>query len=133
MFRIASACGIALSGLATNAALAQSYPAKPLRFIVGFAPGGAPDTMTRLFADRLPVALGQPIVVENRPAAGGLVAAENVSKAPPDGYVLLSTVFVHGECVVRSRPGEERPLRSGQRLRRHHAATSASAARQALT
>ncbi len=92
MFRIVSICVIALSGLAITPASAQSYPAKPLRFIVGFAPGGAPDTMTRIFADRLPAALGQPIVVENRPAAGGLVAAENVSKAPPDGYVLLSTV-----------------------------------------
>lgn len=87
MFRFASTCLIALSG----AAWAQSYPAKPVRIIVGFAPGGAPDTMTRLFADRLPAALGQPIVVENRPAAGGLVAAENVSKAAPDGYMILST------------------------------------------
>lgn len=91
MFRIVSICVIALSGLAITPASAQSYPAKPLRFIVGFAPGGAPDTMTRIFADRLPAALGQPIVVENRPAAGGLVAAENVSKAPADGYMLLST------------------------------------------
>ena len=129
MFRIASAWAIALSGLATNAALAQSYPAKPLRFIVGFAPGGAPDTMTRLFADRLPVALGQPIVVENRPAAGGLVAAENVSKAPPDGYVLLSTVtasFV--PALVKNVPYD--PFNDFAGIA---AATSASAARQALT
>ena len=91
MYRFVSVCIIVLSGWGINPATSQSFPAKPLRFIVGFAPGGAPDTMTRLFADRLPAALGQPIVVENRPAAGGMVAGENVSKAPPDGYVLLST------------------------------------------
>ncbi|MFM9968581.1 MAG: Bug family tripartite tricarboxylate transporter substrate binding protein [Burkholderiales bacterium] len=87
MYRFLFMCAISFAGVAW----AQSYPAKPLRFIVGFAPGGAPDTMTRLFADRLPATLGQPIVVENRPAAGGLVAADNVSKALPDGYTLLST------------------------------------------
>ena len=67
-----------------SAAWAQSWPAKPLRIIVGFAPGGAPDTMTRLFAERLPAGLSQPVVVKNRPAAGGLVAAGNVSRAAPD-------------------------------------------------
>jgi len=69
---------------------AQAWPAKPLRFIVSNAPGGAPDTMSRLFADRLSPLLGQAIVVENRPAAGGIVAASAVAKSPPDGYTFLT-------------------------------------------
>jgi tripartite-type tricarboxylate transporter receptor subunit TctC len=105
MSRTLAACVGAISLFAFHQAWAQAYPAKPLRVIVGFAPGGAPDTMTRLFADRLPAALGQPVVVENRPAAGGLVAAENVSRAAPDGYMLLSTAtasFV--PAVVKNVP-----------------------------
>lgn len=76
--------------LFTQAAVAQSWPAKPIRLIVSNAPGGAPDTMSRLYSDRLATALGQPIIVENRPAAGGIVAAEFVAKSAPDGYNLLS-------------------------------------------
>jgi tripartite-type tricarboxylate transporter receptor subunit TctC len=85
VFSIAAAAASAF-----GSACAQSYPAKPIRFIVSNAAGGAPDTMSRLFADRLSPALGQPIIVENRPAAGGMVAADNVSKAAPDGYMLLT-------------------------------------------
>jgi tripartite-type tricarboxylate transporter receptor subunit TctC len=86
-------CGVlfasSMAAIAQSAA-AQSWPVKPIRMIVSNAPGGAPDTMSRLYSDRLATALGQPIIVDNRPAAGGIVAAEFVAKSAPDGYNLLS-------------------------------------------
>lgn len=70
-------------------ALAQAYPNKPIRLVVGFAPGGAADTVARALSDPLGRALGQPIVIENRAGAGSSIAAENVAKSPPDGYSIL--------------------------------------------
>ncbi|MDB5873361.1 MAG: transporter substrate-binding protein [Ramlibacter sp.] len=69
--------------------LAQSYPARPIRLLVGYPPGGGVDSVARLLAPRLSTALGQQVVVENRTGATGAIAADAVAKAPPDGYVLL--------------------------------------------
>jgi tripartite-type tricarboxylate transporter receptor subunit TctC len=86
-------CGL-VAVLATAAAAAQGFPNKPLRVVVGFPPGGAPDILARLFADK--AQLGQPVVVDNKPGAGGNLGADAVAKAPPDGHVLaLATVGTH--------------------------------------
>ena len=68
---------------------ADDYPTKPIRILVGFAPGGGTDVTTRILAPGIAKRLGQPIIVENHPGAGGNIAAELVAKAPADGYTLL--------------------------------------------
>jgi tripartite-type tricarboxylate transporter receptor subunit TctC len=79
---------------------AQAYPARPIRLIVGFAPGGVADFSARIVAQKLGERLGQPIVVDNRPSAGGIVAAEAVAKADADGYSLL--LMSNGNAVSAS-------------------------------
>ena len=85
--------------LCTGQALAQGYPSKPIRLVVGFAPAGAADVVARTLQEPMQRALGQPIVVENKPGAGSSLAAEFVAKSAPDGYTLLiaspSSIFVN--------------------------------------
>ena len=80
---------LALPGTATAQGPSEAYPAKPVRVVVGLAPGGATDIQTRLFAQKLSESLGRSFVVENRTGAGGTVAYAYVAKSPPDGYTLL--------------------------------------------
>ena len=74
---------------AAAGALAQSYPTKPIRMLIGFPPGGGTDIIGRLVAQKLGEALGQQIIVDNRSGASGQLAAELVSKAAPDGYTIM--------------------------------------------
>ena len=76
---------------AAATAIAQNYPVKPIRIIVGFSAGGSSDLVARVTAAKLNMAWGQPVIVENRPGAGGNIAAELVAKSPADGHVLLVT------------------------------------------
>ena len=85
---LALAC---LAPVALSGAHAQGYPSKPVRIIVPYPAGGGIDIMSRLIGQRLALRLGQSVVVENKPGAGTLVAAETVARAAPDGHVLLIT------------------------------------------
>jgi len=82
-------CSLALAGLvAPNAALAQHYPSKPIRLLIGFAPGSATDSVARILAEPLGAALGQQVVVDNKPGAASTLATSMVAKAAADGYTL---------------------------------------------
>ena len=86
--RAAMALGLA-GALAAPAAWAQKYPDKPIRLVVGYSAGGGVDAVARLLGTRLSAVLGQQVMVDNRTGATGLIAAEFVAKAPPDGYTLM--------------------------------------------
>ncbi len=85
---------------ASSGAQAQNYPTRPVRLIVGYGPGGVADITTRIIAQKLSVATGQQFIVDNKPGAGGVVAAELVAKAEPDGYSLL--VLNNGNAISAS-------------------------------
>ena len=89
-----------------TAVLAQSYPSRPIRMVVPTSPGGVTDTAARAVAPRLAEALGQPIVVDNRAGAGGIIGTDTVAKAAPDGYTVLAVFdsFVSNPHVFRSAP-----------------------------
>jgi tripartite-type tricarboxylate transporter receptor subunit TctC len=81
--------------LATTSASADNYPSRPIRLLHGFAAGGAADTLSRIIADGLSKKLGQPIIVEAKPGAGGNIAADAIAKAAPDGYTLGLVTGAH--------------------------------------
>mgnify|MGYP001327233870 CR=1 FL=1 len=88
---------VALAAVAVaSLASAQPYPVRPITYVVPFTPGGTTDVIGRTIGEGLTTALGQPVVIENKPGAGGAVGAEFVAKAKPDGYTLLGgTISTH--------------------------------------
>ena len=91
-----AASSIALvAALASGGVLAQAFPAKPISLVVPFPPGGTTDVLARALAERLGPALGQPVIVENKPGAGATIGADYVAKAKADGHVLLVGAVHH--------------------------------------
>jgi tripartite-type tricarboxylate transporter receptor subunit TctC len=88
LFRWLLAVAVAL-GLILSAAVAQDYPSRPVKILVGFGPGGLGDIVTRSVAQKLSTQLGQPFVIENMPGAGGITAAATAARSQPDGHTLL--------------------------------------------
>jgi tripartite-type tricarboxylate transporter receptor subunit TctC len=99
----ALACA-ALLAVGPGAAFAQGWPDKPIKLVISFAPGGVHDTLARVLQPKLTEALGQPIVIENRPGAGGTIAAEAVAKSAPDGstFLVASEAIATNEYLYRS-------------------------------
>ena len=89
--------GAATLPAASHLASAQAYPTRPVRIMVGLAPGGQADIIARLMGQWLSERLGQPFVIENRPGAGANIATEAVARAPADGYTLLVVGHVAGD------------------------------------
>src|SRR5438309_3080014 len=90
------AAGIAFA----SSALSQAYPAHPVKIVVPFAAGGVADITARVLSQKMGESMGQQVIVENRPSAGGIVASEAVAKAEPDGYTLL--FITNGNAVSAS-------------------------------
>ena len=79
----------------------SKYPTRPIRIVVGFTPGGGNDIIARVFGQKLSESLGQPVIIENKPGAGAILATEYVARSAPDGYTLL--VGASGAMVDQSR------------------------------
>ncbi len=97
---VALAAALLLALSASLTAHAQTYPSKPIRAVVAFGTGGATDVIARIIAAALSLQLGQPVVIDNRPGADGIVAGEQVAKAPADGY----TVFFATSTQISALP-----------------------------
>ena len=104
MWRLLSS--LALAAFGATAVLAQSYPSKPIRVVVPYAAGGAVDALARIVSAKLQDSVGQPVIVENRPGAGGNIGADVVAKSPPDGYTILQNTNGHAisPAIYKSLP-----------------------------
>ncbi len=101
------AASVAALPAISSFAWSQAYPSKPLRWFVGFPPGGGADTVARIMGQWLSVRLGQPVIVENRPGAGTHIAVQAVVNSPPDGYTLL---FLGASAIVNTSMYENLPF-----------------------
>lgn len=114
-YRLISAALIASTAIGMNAA-AEEWPSKPIRIIVSFPPGSPGDVASRIVGDKLGQALKQPVIVDNRPGAGGNIGADVVAKSPPDGYTILEapdtllTVNPHIYKKLSYKPDDLVPL-----------------------
>ena len=104
MKSIAAVAALALAALAP-AAWSQAWPAKPIKILVGVTPGGTTDTLARFLGQEMSKDLGQPVVVENKPGAGGNIAAEAVARSAPDGYTLVFVNTSHSVNMGLTGPG----------------------------
>ena len=95
----------ALIAVATGPVLAQGFPNKPLRLLTGYPPGGSADFLSRVAADELTKELGVAVVVENKPGAGGNIAAELAAKSPADGYTVLNATDMAVNLALYKNPG----------------------------
>src|SRR5499426_4550840 len=98
-------------GAAGVCAKAQTYPARPVTFVVPFAPGGGTEFLARLLGQRLEQRLGKPFIIENRPGGGGVTAASAVAHASPDGYTIMmasSTLLATNVTLRRNLPYDPR-------------------------
>ena len=114
--------GCALLAAAGSAQAQAAWPTKPIVYVVPFTPGGNTDILARLLSQKLAAALGQPVVIENKPGAGGNIGSDFVAKSKPDGYTILGgTISSHAINPITRKPGacwaESMPL-SGERKRR---------------
>ncbi|OGA29509.1 MAG: hypothetical protein A3I01_14425 [Betaproteobacteria bacterium RIFCSPLOWO2_02_FULL_65_24] len=104
--------GMALCAASPLPIFAQPYPARAVRMVVPYPPGGAPDLVTRLLAQRISVPLGQPVIVENRAGASSIIGTEYVARSAPDGYtLLLGTTTTHVTNVLLMRKVPYDPLK----------------------
>jgi tripartite-type tricarboxylate transporter receptor subunit TctC len=94
---------ISLTG--SGAAMAQTYPAQPIKVVIGFGPGSAADILARLVGKRMEAGLGQPVVVENRPGNSSMIAAESVARAPADGYTLFMATIANTLNPAETKSG----------------------------
>lgn len=108
---LAFAAAVAAAATWAAAASAQTFPDRPLKLVVGFPPGGSSDTVARVVGERLSASLGQPVVVENRPGAGGVTASDFVARAPKDGYTLLLATAGHSTAAAMRRELPFEPVR----------------------
>lgn len=111
-----STVGTAVQAQANPAA---DYPSRPITIVVGYSPGGANDVLARIYADKLGAELGQPVVVENRPGANGIIGTTSVARARPDGYTILygvSAALALNPITVKNltyeSPGSFTPLQA---------------------
>jgi tripartite-type tricarboxylate transporter receptor subunit TctC len=107
------ATGGALAAVTARGAFAQTYPSRPVRLVVAFVPGGATDTLARQISNDLKEALGEAVVIENRPGAGGYIAWSHVASSEPDGHTLLLAENALGmsQALYRNKTSNFDPLR----------------------
>lgn len=105
------AAALSAAMLTVLPAIAQGYPDRPVRIIVGFAPGGSSDVVARLVSQHLSPLLGQPVIVENRAGVGGTLGSDMVAKAAPDGHVLLLATAGHSTAAAIMRKLPFEPVR----------------------
>src|SRR5690242_111031 len=110
--RVAALAAVLAALAGTKAANASDWPVKPVRIVVPYGPGGAADTLARLFADVLSTSFGKQFYVENRPGGGSVVGSEMVARATPDGYTFMLTgISTHVLAPAMNRSAAFDPMR----------------------